>query len=317
MKIYYNLTAFILPCKRIYTLSYHGDFFSLKNMKKALWQLHVSVFLAGFTGVLGKLIHLNEAPLVWYRILITIVTLFLVLFFQKKLVRVPFKKLMQLTGIGALIAVHWVCFYASIRLSNVSVGLVCFASVGLFTSILEPVVTTKKFSWPEFGLGLLSLLGIYLIFHFDFQYQLGITIGIVSAFLAALFSALNKKQVAAADTQTVMLYELSGGWLVLSIGMPLYLHFFPGISFRPNYPDWGWLFVLSWLCTLLGMNLMLKALQKVSAFTQNLTLNLEPVYGILLAFAIFGENRELGLAFYAGVGLIFLSVLLQMVRMSR
>ena len=150
-------------------------------MRKALLQLHVSVFLAGFTGVLGKLIVLNEALLVWYRIAITVLSLFLLLVGKKQLTRIPFTRLAELTGIGALIALHWVCFYGSIRLSNVSIGLVCFASVGLFTAILEPLFTKKPFSIIEFGLGLLSLLGIFLIFHFDTQYRSGILMGLFSA----------------------------------------------------------------------------------------------------------------------------------------
>lgn len=286
-------------------------------MKKALLQLHFSVFLAGFTGVLGKLILLNEGVLVWYRIMLTVVTLFIWLSWKKKIDKLTAASVWKFFGIGMLIAVHWVCFYASIKMANVSIGLVCFASVGLFTAVLEPLLTEKPFSMTEFLLGLISLLGIYLIFHFDARYRAGIISGIAGAILAALFSVLNKKNVSVARPQTMMLYELSGGLLLLSIGMPFYLHFFPEAAIVPSLSDWVWLLMLSWLCTVLAMDLMLRALRKVSAFTQNLTLNLEPVYGIVLAFVIFHENENLDKSFYTGFALIALSVILQMTRIGK
>ena len=163
-------------------------------------------------------------------------------------------------------------------------------------------------------LGLLSLGGIYLIFHFDSRYQTGIIIGVISAALAALFSVFNKKNITIATPQVIMLYELSGGLLVLTILMPFYLYLFPSKSLFPSVTDWGWLLILSWVCTIVAMKLMLEALHKVSAFTQNLSLNLEPVYAIILAFILFHENEQLQSSFYYGVALILLSVVLQMAR---
>ncbi len=283
-------------------------------MKQALIKLHISVFLAGFTGALGALIQLNEGLLVWYRILITVITLFAWLSMKGSLELISPASVWKLLGIGTLIALHWVFFYGSIKVANVSIALVCFASVGLFTAILEPLLTKKLFSWSETGLGLISLSGILLIFHFDTRYRTGILLGLVSALLASLFSVLTKKNVKIAGAKTVMLYQLSGGLLILSIGMPFYLHYFPTTYIFPVWKDWIWLMILSWLCTVLAMNLMLQALQRISAFTQNLTLNLEPVYGIVLAFVLFKENKELGISFYVGFGLIALSVVLQMAR---
>lgn len=286
-------------------------------MKQALIKLHISVFLAGFTGVLGALILLNEGLLVWYRIMLTVVTLFIWLSWKKQIGNISASTVWKLLGIGSLIALHWVCFYGSIKASNVSIGLVCFASVGLFTAVLEPLLTDKKLSWTEVGLGMISLLGIYLIFHFDTRYRTGILVGIASALLGALFSVLNKKNVDVAPPQTLMLYELSGGLLLLTLLMPVYLHYFPTTYYFPAISDWGWLLVLSWLCTVLAMDLMLQALKKVSAFTQNLSLNLEPVYGILLAFILFKENKKLDNSFYIGFSLIGLSVVLQMLRVVK
>lgn len=284
-------------------------------MKQALIKLHISVFLAGFTGILGVLIHLNEMTLVWYRIMITVVSLSVLFALTKKSTRIPKQQAVRFFLIGTLIALHWVAFYGSIKLSNVSIGLVCFSATGLFTALLEPLLVTKKLQWVELGLGLLSLLGIYLIFHFDERYQTGILVGIISAFLAALFSVLNKKQVADAEPTVMMLYELTGGLVILTLLMPVYAFFFPEISIVPTLSDWCWLLVLSWLCTIVAMQLMLDSLKKVSAFTQNLSLNLEPVYAIIMAFILFDENKYLSSSFYFGVGLIILSVVLQMARM--
>jgi drug/metabolite transporter (DMT)-like permease len=286
-------------------------------MKQALIKLHISVFLAGFTGILGALIQLNEGLLVWYRIAITVVTLFAWLSWTNKLEKISAANVWRLLGTGALIALHWVCFYGSIKVANVSIGLVCFASVGLFTALLEPLMTEKRFSWAEIVLGLISLLGIYLIFHFDDRYRLGIYLGLACAVLAAVFSVLNKKYVGVAKPQSLMLYELSGGLAVLTLLMPVYLYYFPTNYIFPGLADWGWLLLLAWLCTVLAMDLMLQALKKVSAFTQNLSLNLEPVYGILMAFVLFHENRELKNSFYIGFALIALSVVLQMIRVIK
>ncbi len=286
-------------------------------MKQALIKLHIAVFLAGFTGVLGVLITLNEGLLVWYRMFITVISLFLLLIWRRNLQKISKTKALQLMMIGGLIAIHWVCFYGSIKYSNVSIGLVCFASTGLFTALLEPLMTIKKFSWSEFFLGLLSLLGIVLIFHFDTRYRTGIIIGIISSIFAALFTVLNKRNVAKVAPQTMMLYELSGGVLLLTLLMPFYLMRLPSEHLFPNFAEWGWLLVLSWLCTLWAMDLSLNALQKVSAFTQNLSLNLEPVYGILLAFVLFHEQEKLQISFYFGFALIALSVALQMIRIIK
>lgn len=286
-------------------------------MKQALIKLHISVFLAGFTGILGALIQLNEGLLVWYRIAITVVSLFAWLHWKNKLAKIAPRNVWRLLGTGTLIALHWVCFYGSIKAANVSIGLICFASVGLFTAVLEPLVTDKRFSWAETGLGLISLLGIYLIFHFDDRYRTGIILGIISALLAALFSVLNKRYVDVAPPQTFMLYELTGGLAILTLLMPAYLYYFPTGQIFPSLADWGWLFILSWLCTILAMDLMLQSLKKVSAFTQNLSLNLEPVYGILMAFLIFRENEAFSYDFYMGFLLIALSVALQMARVGR
>jgi drug/metabolite transporter (DMT)-like permease len=283
-------------------------------MKNALIKLHIAVFLWGFTGVLGRLITLNEALLVWYRILITVVSLYFLMRWRKELETISKKQLWQLLGIGGIVALHWLFFYGSIKYSNVSIALTCLSAAGLFTALLEPLMTRRKVVAIEILLGMVGIAGIYLIFHFDPQYKTGIIMGLICTLLSCIFSILNKKQVAHTAPKTMMLYELSGGLLLLTLLMPLYLYAFPTEHIFPSKSDTLWLFILSWICTLFAMDLSLQALQKVSAFTQNLTLNLEPVYGIVLAFIVYKENEYLSDGFYVGFALILIAVVLQMWR---
>jgi drug/metabolite transporter (DMT)-like permease len=286
-------------------------------LRSTLIKLHVAVFLWGFTGVLGRLITLNAPLLVWYRLLITIITLFIMLWVSGGLEKLPARKVLQLFGAGAIVALHWVFFYGSIKFSNISIALVCLSSAGLFTAIIEPIFTKKKFNIREFFLGFVGIAGIYLIFHFDPHYKTGIIIGLLASVFSVIFSIVNKKVVASIAPKTMMLYELSGGLIAITILLPFYLQVLPSNQLLPSVSDWFWLVLMSWFCTVLAMDLSLQALKKVSAFTQNLTLNLEPVYGIILAFAVYHENKELGTGFYLGFGLIILSVALQMLRVLK
>jgi drug/metabolite transporter (DMT)-like permease len=279
-------------------------------MRKAFLQLHTAVFLAGFTGILGRLITLNEALLVWYRLLIAVLTLWTLYFIQRKLTRIPWAGIARITGVGVIVALHWVSFYASIKYANVSVALVCFSAVGFFTAILEPLITRKPFNTTELLLGLLVIAGISLIFHFDPQYKTGIIMGIISALLGSLFPIYNGLLVQKYKPETVTLYQLSGGFLFLTILVPVYLLYIPAGHLLPTLSDTGWLLVLGLFCTVWAFSLSMKALQKISAFTVSLTYNLEPLYGIALAFIIYREDKYLSGSFYIGLFLIILSVFL-------
>ena len=280
-------------------------------MKKAFIQLHIAIFLAGFTGILGKLITLNEGLLVWYRLLITSITLWIIFLFSQKIQRPSLPDILKIFGVGIITTLHWVSFYGSIKYSNVSVALVCFSSIGFFTALFEPVILKKRINKLELLLGLIAIAGIYLIFHFDPQYKTGIVIGVVSALLGSLFPIFNGIFLKRIPPQTVVLYELSGGLLFLTILLPLYLQWFPAITLIPTLNDFGWLLVLSWFCTVLAFTLSMNALKKISAFTVNLSFNLEPLYGILLAFIIYNEHKSLTESFYIGFFLIVFSVMLQ------
>ena len=284
-------------------------------MKKALIQLHIAVFLWGFTAVLGRLITLNEGLLVWWRMVLTVVTLWIL--FGSRALRVSGSALLRMFGAGSIIVLLWVFFYGSIKYANASIALVCFSSAGLFTSLLEPLFFRRRIHLSEVGLGLLCLTGIYCIFHFSPRYGTGILLGLICALLSSLFNIFNKKLVAVHEPEVLTLYELSGGLLFWSLCLPLYLHFFPQPSFFPGWADFGWLLILSWLCTVLAFTLSVHALKVITPFTLTLTFNLEPVYGIILAFIVYHENRYLGPGFYMGFALILLSVLLQMRRLLR
>ena len=291
----------------------------MSTFKKALVQLHVFVFLAGLTGPLGFLIKLNGLVLVFYRILLTVLILWILTVFRKNLQSYNLKTKLSLLGTGAIIALHWVCFYQSIKLANVSIALVCFSSTSLFSSLIEPLWKHAKIQWSEILIGALSLLGILLIFHFDTQFRTGIIVGLFSALFAAIFSIINKRFTNHIDVQTIQSYEMTGGLLFL-LPFIVYLGFNTGfnpIGLVPTSMDWFWLSILAIACTVWSTHLMLSSLKHISAFTLNVTLNLEPVYGIILAFIFFNEQKQLGLSFYAGIICIIISVFIQMRRVVK
>ncbi|MEO6721388.1 MAG: DMT family transporter [Ferruginibacter sp.] len=280
-------------------------------MKKAFIQLHIAVFLAGFTAILGKLIGLNEGMLVWYRLLITVLSLGTLLYFKKELERISLKEAFKILGVGLIVAVHWVSFYGSVKYGNVSIAVVCLSGSGFFTAFFDPLINKRSIILLEILLGLLAIAGIYIIFDFHPQYKTGIIFGIISAIGSSLFPIFNKQLLQRHSPATLTLYELGGGFLALSLLVPGYLYVFPAGYFIPTPVDWIWLLLLAWVCTVLCFDLQLNALKKVSAFTANLAYNLEPVYGIILAFIFFNENKTLNSHFYLGVGLIILAVVLQ------
>ena len=283
-------------------------------MKKAFLQLHFAVFLAGFTGILGRLITLNEGWLVWYRLLISSVTMWILFSLAGKLQQVSIIDILKLSGIGFLSALHWVSFYGSIKYANVSVALVCFSATGFFTALFEPFFSRKRINLIEVLLGLIVIAGIYIIFRFDPKYKTGIILGVICAVLLAIVMILIRQFVQKMNSQTILTYQLSGGFITLSLFMPFYLKAFPTSYIFPGFSDWMWLLVLAWFCSVLAFQFSVTALQKLTAFTVNLSFNLEPVYGILLAFFVYHENKDLNWSFFIGLGLIILALCIQMWR---
>lgn len=279
-------------------------------MKKAFLQLHIAVFLAGFTGILGRLISLNEGMIVWYRLLITSLTMWVLFGFLRKLRPIGRAERARVMGVGFIAALHWVTFYGAIKYANVSVALVCFSTIGFFTALFEPLILRKKINKTELLLGLITLSGIYIIFHFDTHFKTGILIGLVSAVLASLFPIYNREFLQRINVETMLAWQQTGGLICLSLLLPFYLHYFPVDSFWPGWSNLGWLMFLAWICSVLAFQLSANALKRLSAFTVNLTYNLEPVYGILLAFAVYRENQFLSRWFFVGFGIIAIALII-------
>lgn len=285
----------------------------MNETKKGFVQLHLSVLLAGFTGLFGKLITLNEVDIVWYRMLFTSA----ILLVFTGLPRVGWRKFLQLTGCGALLGLHWMLFYGSIKASNVSIGVICFSLIGFFTAIFEPLILKKRFSWMELLFSLITVGGVLCIFSLDARYRYGIAIGVVSSAVCALYTICNKKASVGVRSRTMLMYQMSGGLIAVSAIIPVYLWFFPSEQPVVVLPEGTnlWLMLCHALFCTVGMYLLqIQALKRLSAFTVNLTYNLEPCYTIILAFFIFGEGRELNFSFYVGIVLILLSVILQSTR---
>ncbi len=282
-------------------------------MRKAFILLHISIFLWGFTGVFAKAIQLAEGPLVWYRMFLTAICWILILLFTGKLHWPGWKNISRIGIIGLLVSVHWLFFYGSIKYSNISIGMSCLPMIAVFSSILEPVITRQSFRWYEMLLGLIALCGMFLIFQFAELYRVGIILGLISAFIGSIFTILNKKLVSQFDSEIITTYEMGTGLIWLTLLMPIYLWFFPTEKLIPDGHDWVLLLVFTIVCTVIPFNLSMKALKEVSAFAANLSLNLEPVYGIILAFIIYHEQKELNYGFYLGAGMILLSVVIYMI----
>ena len=282
----------------------------ISGIQKAFIQLHLSVMLAGFTGLFGKLITLNEVDIVWYRMLFTSI----ILLVFTGLPQVDRKKLLQLGGCGALLGLHWMLFYGSIKASNVSIGVICYSLVGFFTAILEPIIYHRKISAIEILFSLITVLGLLCIFSFDARYRYGISIGVLSSFVAALYGVCNKKVSVGVKTRTVLFYQMSAGLVLVSMIIPFYLMLFPthqDVFVIPDGSNLWWMLCHALFCTVAMYILQIQALRTLSAFTVNLTYNLEPCYTIIIAFIVFNEARELNFSFYLGITLILISVLIQ------
>ena len=284
-----------------------------KKKARGFLLLHLSVFIAGFTGVLGRLIELDSAVLVWHRMAWAAGLMALFLLCRKELKRYKSKDLLQMGGVGVLLCLHWVFFYASIKASNVSIGVVCFSLVGFFTALFEPIINRHRFSFREFLFSILTVCGVYLIFQFDTRYRLGIVLGIVSSALYALFAIANQHVGKHYEAKNMLLWEMVGGLVVLTALFPLYDTLFPVGKLLPTGMDYPYMAFMVVVCTIGLCLLQIIVLQKIDAFTVNLTYNLEPVYSILLAMLIFNEYQELNFSFIIGIALIILSVVLQTV----
>lgn len=283
----------------------------MNTQQQAQVKLHFTVLIFGFTAILGRLISLDEGPLVWYRMLIASIGFLVLPRFWQAIKTVKRKDAIKVALTGGIVAIHWVTFFGAIKYSNVSFALCMMASASFFTAVIEPIIQRKPFSVKEVLLGLMVLPGIYIVFQFSEFYLEGMILGLVSAFLAALFGTLNKTFVVKMRPVAVSFIELSAGFLILSVLLPIYFYYLPDATMQiTNGLDILWLLILGVVCTTMAFIFSVDVLKELSAFTSALAINLEPIYGMILAIIIFQENEELGGNFYIGAGLIIMAILL-------
>jgi drug/metabolite transporter (DMT)-like permease len=274
---------------------------------KNIYLLHFTIFIWGFTGILGELISIAALPLVWYRMFLALLSLLTYFVLTGKTKFITRKKALTFMGIGTIVAAHWIFFFGSIKESTVSVGIICLSSTALFTSLLSPLLMKKKLSLLELIIALIIILGIAMIFHFESQYQLGIIYGLIAAFMAALFTIINEKSVKDATGSQISAYSMLGGVLIVSLVL-LVSGNASMITFDLSAMDWFWLVLLSTVCTAFAYVIGVHVMKELTAYTVVLTTNLEPIYGIILAYLFFGEQEKMTPGFYFGSLTILLAV---------
>ena len=274
--------------------------------------LHFLVLIWGFTAILGLLITIPPVEVVFYRTLISAVGLGMLMFVNKLSFSIGRNEIIYLLLTGSLIAGHWILFFASARVSTASVCLAGMATTSFWTSLLEPLMLKKRIKWYEVFLGLIVVVGLYVIFHFEFDHAIGLLLALISAFLAALFTVINARFAKVHHHHTITFYEMSGAFISIVLFFPVYKVLFAEnhhINLHVSYSDIFYISILAIICTVYAYSASIEIMKKISAFSINLTVNLEPVYGIILAVLIFGEKEKMHTGFYIGAVIILLSVL--------
>ena len=284
--------------------------------KKNLLILHLTVFVWGFTGVLGKVISIDAVPMVWYRVLIASVTLFAWFILTGKKIKVTKKQFIQFFLTGGIVAIHWIFFFYAIKVSTVSVTLVCLSSFTLFTAILEPLIKKQPIFLGDILVGLLIIAGIYMIFKFESQYTLGIIFGLSAAVASSLFSTINSTFVQKSEPSIIGFYELVGGFFWITL-YRLYDGSLLDMPFNLSTNDWFYIAILGTLCTSVAYVAGVSVMRTLSAFRTALVTNLEPVYGIFLAFIFFKDKEQMTGGFYLGAAIILASVFLYPIYKNR
>ncbi|WP_439553704.1 DMT family transporter [Flavobacterium macrobrachii] len=288
----------------------------LSDNTKSYLHLHLIVFIWGFTAILGALISLDALPLVWFRMLFAVGFIAVFIYFKKLPLRVSKKAFLQFIFAGLIIALHWFTFFKAIKVSNVSVTLACLSTGAFFASLLEPILYGKKIVWYEVFLGILVICGLYIIFNVEGNYWEGIILALISAFLSALFAVINSKFVKEHDATVISFYELSGGVFFFSI-LLLFGNSFNADFFQLTTKDFVYLLILSSVCTAYAFIASTAVMKFLSPYTVMLTINLEPIYGIILAMLIFKEKEQMSFEFYIGALIILFTVLLNVIIKGR
>lgn len=275
--------------------------------------LHFIVLIWGFTAILGVLIDLPTVEMVFFRTLLASFGLMAVIYFARKSFRFRAGNDYLITlGTGSLIAAHWILFFLSARVSNISVCLAGMATCSLWTSFLEPLFNNRKIKTFEVVLSILAFIGILVIFNVEFDHFLGLILAMLSAFIAAVFTIINGKLTRRLDPFVITYYEMIGATLSIALFFPVYLNLgdIQSLNLSPTWSDWGFLLILALICTVYAYSYSVQLMQRLSAFSVNLTVNLEPVYGIVMALIFFPEKEKMTPGFYVGTALILLSVLI-------
>ena len=280
-----------------------------KNKIKSLIHFHFIVFIFGFTAILGSLISISSLSLVWYRMLIAVMCLLIILPLLKKKLIIPKSLFFKLLFCGILISLHWVFFFKAIKSSNVSITLSILSLGAFMTSFLEPLFYKKKIIFYEVFLGLLVVLGTAIIFKTQFKYMEGIIYSLISVIFSVLFTLINGKLVGQASSYTISLYELLGGFITLSFILILSNDFNTELFVLKNN-DFLWLLILGTICTAYAFVVSVDVMKHLSPYSLMLSINMEPIYGILLASLFLNESKNMSYQFYVGFSFIFLAVIL-------
>lgn len=280
-----------------------------ENRFKNYILLHLIVFIWGFTAILGALISLDAIPLVWFRMVLAVLFIIGYFLITKKSFKVTKKASLLFIITGIIIAVHWITFFEAIKVSNISVALVTMSTGAFFTSLLEPFFFKRKIKVIEIILGLIVIVGLYIIFSFENEYLMGIIFALISAFLSALFAVLNGLLIKKNDANTISLYQLLFGVLAVTLYL-LFSNSFSIAFFKLSTSDWLYLFILSSICTAYAFITSVKVMKYLTPYTVMLTINLEPIYAIILALLIFGEKEQMKPEFYYGAFIVLFVVVL-------
>jgi drug/metabolite transporter (DMT)-like permease len=278
------------------------------NLKSYL-NLHLIVFIWGFTAVLGDLISIRESSLVWYRMLFAGLFLLLFAIFTRKNLVLPFRSARNLILVGFLIAIHWIFFFRAINISNVSITLAMFSTGAFFASVLEPLFYKRKMLWYEVVFGLVIIAGLFTIMQVEIRYLRGAISALFSVFIGVLFTLSNGKLIKKHDPTIIALYEFFAGFALVSV----YLFFngkFTPAFFRLSGKDWIYILILASICTAYAFTASVNVMKRLTPYTVMLTTNLEPVYGIVLAYFIIGDDEKMSLSFYIGSAVILATVIL-------
>jgi len=283
----------------------------MNSMVRSYFYVHLAVFLFGFTGVLGFVIDLPAVTLVWWRALLTWVIMLPWMYHHKMFATLNFHNLKIFGGIGIIVALHWICFYGSIKLANASIAMICLSTISVMTAFMEAWLHRRPIMWKDAVIGLAIIPGILLINgNISGEYRIGLLVGMLAAAFSALFATLNKKYIVNSEPMVITWIELLSVWIFISFILPFFYWGQSDIKFLPNRSDWFYLVILSLVCTVIPYALALKAMKKLSAFSAMLAFNMETVYGIILSIVILKEHKELTFWFYVGVFLILSSVFL-------